>query len=138
MAFAVVEGLFFSSVFASIFWFKKRGLLQGLTFSNELISHDEALHTEFAILLYSKLQNKLDRHKIYEIIREAVDIETVFITDAIPCRLIVMNSKLMTEYIEFVADRLCLQSGCDKIYYTKNPFDFMEMISVQSKTNFFE
>ena len=138
VAFAVVEGIFFSSAFASIFWLKKRGLLQGLTFSNELISRDEALHTEFAILLYNKLENRLDKHKIYEIIREAVDIETVFITDAIPCRLIGMNSKLMTEYIEFVADRLCLQLGYDKIYNTKNPFEFMEMISVQSKTNFFE
>ena len=138
VAFAVVEGIFFSSAFASIFWLKKRGLLQGLTFSNELISRDEALHTEFAILLYSKLQNKIDRHKIYEIIREAVDIETVFITEAIPCRMIGMNSKLMTEYIEFVADRLVLQLGYDKIYNTKNPFEFMEMISVQSKTNFFE
>ena len=138
VAFAVVEGIFFSSAFASIFWLKKRGLLQGLTFSNELISRDEALHTEFAILLYSKLQNKLDKNKIYEIIREAVDIETVFITEAIPCRLIGMNAILMTQYIEFVADRLCLQLGYDKIYNTKNPFDFMEMISVQSKTNFFE
>ena len=138
VAFAVVEGIFFSSAFASIFWLKKRGLLQGLTFSNELISRDEALHTEFAILLYSKLQNKLDKHKIYEIIREAVDIETVFITEAIPCRMIGMNSKLMTEYIEFVADRLCLQLGYERMYNTKNPFDFMEMISVQSKTNFFE
>ena len=138
VAFAVVEGIFFSSAFASIFWLKKRGLLQGLTFSNELISRDEALHTEFAILLYSKLQNKLDKDRIYEIIREAVDIETVFITDAIPCRLIGMNSKLMTEYIEFVADRLCLQLGYERMYNTKNPFEFMEMISVQSRTNFFE
>jgi ribonucleotide reductase beta subunit family protein with ferritin-like domain len=133
-----VEGIFFSSAFASIFWLKKRGLLQGLTFSNELISRDEALHTEFAILLYSKLQNKLDKNTIYKIIREAVDIETVFITEAIPCRMIGMNACLMCEYIEFVADRLCLQLGYDKMYNTKNPFDFMEMISIESKTNFFE
>ena len=138
VAFAVVEGIFFSSAFASIFWLKKRGLLQGLTFSNELISRDEALHTEFAILLYSKLQNKLDKNTIYKIIREAVDIETVFITEAIPCRMIGMNACLMCEYIEFVADRLCLQLGYDKMYNTKNPFDFMEMISIESKTNFFE
>lgn len=138
VAFAVVEGIFFSSAFASIFWLKKRGLLQGLTFSNELISRDEALHTEFAILLYSKLQNKLDKDTIYKIIREAVDIETVFITEAIPCRMIGMNACLMTEYIEFVADRLVVQLGYDKMYNTRNPFDFMEMISVQSKTNFFE
>jgi ribonucleotide reductase beta subunit family protein with ferritin-like domain len=138
VAFAVVEGIFFSSAFASIFWLKKRGLLQGLTFSNELISRDEALHTEFAILLYSKLQNKLDKNTIYKIIREAVDIETVFITEAIPCRMIGMNACLMTSYIEFVADRLVVQLGYDKMYNTRNPFDFMEMISVQSKTNFFE
>ena len=138
VAFAMVEGIFFSSAFASIFWLKKRGLLQGLTFSNELISRDEALHTECAILLYSKLQNKVDKKKNYEIIREAVDIETVFITVAIPCRLIGMNAILMTQYIEFVADRLCLQLGYDKIFNTMNPFNFMEMISVQSKTNFFE
>ena len=140
VAFAVVEGIFFSSAFASIFWLKKRGLLQGLTFSNELISRDEALHTEFAILLYSKtkLQNKLTTQEIYKIVREAVDIETVFITEAIPCRLIGMNASLMTEYIEFVADRLVVQLGYEKMYHTKNPFDFMEMISVQSKTNFFE
>ena len=138
VAFAVVEGIFFSSAFASIFWLKKRGLLQGLTFSNELISRDEALHTEFAILLYSKLQNKIDKNKIYDIIREAVDIETIFITEAIPCRLIGMNAALMTSYIEFVADRLVVQLGYEKMYNTRNPFDFMEMISVQSKTNFFE
>lgn len=138
VAFAVVEGIFFSSAFASIFWLKKRGLLQGLTFSNELISRDEALHTEFAILLYSKLQNKLDKYKIYEIIREAVDIETLFITEAIPCRMIGINACLMCEYIEFVADRLIVQLGYDKIYNRRNPFDFMELISVQSKTNFFE
>ena len=140
VAFAVVEGIFFSSAFASIFWLKKRGLLQGLTFSNELISRDEALHTEFAILLYSKtsIQNKLTTQELHKIVREAVDIETVFITEAIPCRLIGMNASLMTEYIEFVADRLIVQLGYQKMYHTKNPFDFMEMISVQSKTNFFE
>jgi ribonucleotide reductase beta subunit family protein with ferritin-like domain len=103
-----------------------------------LISRDEALHTEFAILLYSKLEKKLDKNEIYKIVRESVDIETVFITEAIPCRLIGMNASLMTEYIEFVADRLVVQLGYEKIYHTKNPFDFMEMISVQSKTNFFE
>jgi len=138
VAFAVVEGIFFSSAFASIFWLKKRGLLPGLTFSNELISRDEALHTEFAILLYSRLQRKLTKKRIYDIVMEAVEIEKEFITDAIPCRMIGMNQKLMTEYIEFVADRLVLQLGYDKIYNTKNPLDFMELISVQSKTNFFE
>lgn len=138
VAFSVVEGVFFSSAFASIYWLKKRGLLPGLTFSNELISRDEALHTEFAILLYSKLQRKLSKKRIYEIVMEAVDIEKEFITEAIPCRLIGMNQHLMIQYIEFVADRLVVQLGYDKIYNTKNPFDFMEMISIQSKTNFFE
>ncbi len=138
VAFAVVEGVFFSSAFASIYWLKKRGLLPGLTFSNELISRDEALHTEFAILLYSKLQRKLSKKRIYEIVMEAVDIEKEFITEAIPCRLIGMNQHLMIQYIEFVADRLVMQLGYDKIYNTRNPFDFMEMISIQSKTNFFE
>jgi len=138
VAFAVVEGIFFSSAFASIFWLKKRGLLPGLTFSNELISRDEALHTEFAVLLYSKLQRKLSKKRIYDIIMEAVEIEKEFITDAIPCRLIGMNQQMMNQYIEFVADRLVLQLGYDKIYNAKNPFDFMEMISIQSKTNFFE
>jgi ribonucleoside-diphosphate reductase subunit M2 len=138
VAFAVVEGIFFSSAFASIFWLKKRGILGGLTFSNELISRDEALHTEFAILLYSKLKHKVGKKEFDEIIKEAVNIEKEFIIDAIPCRMIGMNSTLMIQYIEFVADRLCLQLGYDKIYNTKNPFDFMELISVESKTNFFE
>jgi ribonucleoside-diphosphate reductase subunit M2 len=138
VAFACVEGIFFSGAFCSIYWLKKRGLMPGLTFSNELISRDEALHTEFAILMYSKLNKKINKTRIYEIIKEAVEIETEFICDALPCRLIGMNSKLMTEYIQFVADRLCLQLGYDKIYNTANPFDFMEMISLEAKTNFFE
>ena len=112
--------------------------MPGLTFSNELISRDEALHTEFAILLYSKLQKKLSKKRIYEIIQEAVDIEKEFITEAIPCRMIGMNATLMTQYIEFVADRLCIQLGYDKIFNSQNPFDFMELISVETKVNFFE
>ena len=138
VAFAAIEGIFFSSAFASIYWIKKRGLLPGLTFSNELISRDEALHTEFAILLYTKLQKKLPKKRIYEIIQEAVDIEKEFITEAIPCRMIGMNATLMTQYIEFVADRLCLQLGYDKLFGSHNPFDFMELISVETKVNFFE
>ena len=112
--------------------------MPGLTFSNELISRDEALHTEFAILLYSRLQKKLNKKRIYEIIQEAVEIEKEFITDAIPCRMIGMNVVLMAQYIEFVADRLCLQLGYDKIYNSSNPFDFMELISIETKVNFFE
>ena len=138
VAFAVVEGIFFSSSFASIYWIKKRGLMPGLTFSNELISRDEALHTEFAVLLYTKLNKKLSKKRIHEIIKEAVEIEKEFITEAIPCRMIGMNSKLMIQYIEFVADRLSLQLGYDKIYNSTNPFDFMELISVETKVNFFE
>ena len=138
VAFACIEGIFFSGAFCSIFWLKKRGLMPGLTFSNELISRDEALHTEFAILLYTKLQKKINKSRIYEIVREAVEIETEFICDALPCRIIGMNSDLMTQYIQFVADRLCLQLGYDKIYGTANPFPFMELISLESKTNFFE
>ena len=138
VAFAVVEGIFFSSSFASIYWLKKRGLMPGLTFSNELISRDEALHTEFAVLLYSKLQNRLSQERIYEIIRDAVDIEKEFIVDAIPCRMIGMNAVLMQQYIEFVTDRLCLQLGYDKLFNSNNPFDFMELISIESKVNFFE
>lgn len=137
-AFAVIEGLMFSAAFCSIFWLKKRGLMPGLTFSNELISRDEALHTEFAILLYSKLEQKLSQTEIHNIIKEAVEIEKEFITEAIPCRMIGMNSKLMIQYIEFVADRLSLQLGYDKIYNASNPFDFMELISIESKVNFFE
>ena len=138
VAFACVEGIFFSSAFASIYWIKKRGLLPGFTFSNELISRDEALHTEFAILLYSKLTHKLEKEKIYEMIRQAVSIEKEFITESLPCRLIGMNAKLMQQYIEFVADRLSLQLGCDKIFNSSNPFDFMELISIDQKVNFFE
>jgi ribonucleotide reductase beta subunit family protein with ferritin-like domain len=138
VAFACVEGIFFSGAFCSIFWLKKRGLLPGLTFSNELISRDEALHTEFAVLLYSKLNKKINKNRIYEIVKEAVEIEKVFITEALPCRLIGMNSQLMSQYIEFIADRLVVQLGYNKIYDSSNPFDFMELISVESKTNFFE
>ena len=138
VAFACVEGIFFSGAFCSIYWLKNRGLMPGLTFSNELISRDEALHTEFAVLLYSKLNKKLPKAKIYEIIKEAVEIEKEFICDALPCRLIGMNSNLMSQYIEFVADRLLVQLGYDKVYNTNNPFNFMEMISIEGKTNFFE
>jgi ribonucleotide reductase beta subunit family protein with ferritin-like domain len=138
VAFACIEGIFFSGAFCSIYWLKKRGLMPGLTFSNELISRDEALHTEFAVLLYSKLQKKINKARIYEIIKEAVEIETEFICDALPCRLIGMNSDLMSQYIKFVADRLALQLGYDKIYNVLNPFDFMDMISLEGKTNFFE
>lgn len=138
VAFAAIEGIFFSASFASIYWIKKRGLMPGLTFSNELISRDEALHTEFAILLYTKLRNSLSQTRIHEILKDAVAIETEFITEAIPCRMIGMNSVLMTQYIEFVADRLCVQLGYDKIFNSSNPFDFMELISVETKVNFFE
>jgi len=138
VAFACVEGIFFSGAFCSIFWLKKRGLMPGLTFSNELISRDEALHCEFAVLLYSKLIKKIDKSRINEIIKEAVEIETEFICEALPCRLIGMNSQMMTQYIQFVADRLLVQLGYKKIYNTANPCDFMELISLESKTNFFE
>jgi ribonucleoside-diphosphate reductase subunit M2 len=138
VAFACVEGIFFSGAFCSIYWLKKRGLLPGLTFSNELISRDEALHCEFAILLYSKLVKKMSKAKIHELVKDAVEIETEFICEALPCRLIGMNSKMMTQYIQFVADRLCLQLGYDKIYDVANPFDFMELISLEAKSNFFE
>ena len=138
IAFACIEGIFFSGAFCSIYWLKKRGLMPGLTFSNELISRDEALHTEFAIYLYSKLEKKIPKKKIRDIIQEAVTIEKEFITEALPCRLIGMNSELMNQYIEFVADRLLLQLGCEAFYKTSNPFDFMEMISLEQKTNFFE
>jgi len=138
VAFACVEGIFFSGAFCSIYWMKKRGLMPGLTFSNELISRDEALHCEFAILLYSKLVKKMSKTKFNDLIKEAVGIETEFICEALPCRLIGMNSQLMTEYIQFVADRLCLQMGYEKIYNAKNPFDFMELISLETKTNMFE
>lgn len=138
VAFACVEGIFFSGSFCAIYWIKKRGLLPGLTFSNELISRDEGLHTEFAVTLYHKLQNKISEERILEIIREAVEIETEFICEALPCNLIGMNSRDMGQYIHFVADRLALQFGCKKIYKSTNPFDFMELISLEGKTNFFE
>jgi len=138
VAFACVEGIFFSGAFCSIFWLKKRGLMPGLTFSNELISRDEALHCEFAVLLYSKLIKKMDKARIHEIIKEAVEIETEFICEALPCKLIGMNAELMTQYIQFVADRLCIQLGYKKIYNAANCFSWMETISLQSKTNFFE
>ena len=138
VAFACIEGIFFSGAFCSIYWLKKRGLMPGLTFSNELISRDEALHTEFAILLYSKMNKKVNKARVYEIIKEAVEIETEFICQSLSCRLIGMNSDLMTQYIKFVADRLSLQLGYDKIYNVSNPFSFMELISLESKVNFFE
>jgi ribonucleoside-diphosphate reductase beta chain len=138
IAFAAVEGIFFSGSFCSIFWLKKRGLMPGLTFSNELISRDEGLHCDFACLLYSMLNNKLPESRVHEIIRNAVEIEQEFVTDALPVDLIGMNAKLMSQYIEFVADRLLVSLGCSKIYNATNPFDFMEMISLQGKTNFFE
>ena len=138
IAFACVEGIFFSGSFCAIFWLKKRGLMPGLTFSNELISRDEALHTEFAVLLYNLLDKKLHKKKIQEIITESVEIEKEFICEALPCRLIGMNSDLMKTYIEFCGDRLAVQLGIDKIYNANNPFDFMEMISLERKTNFFE
>ncbi|WP_035560719.1 ribonucleoside-diphosphate reductase small subunit [Hymenobacter sp. IS2118] len=138
IAFAAVEGIFFSGSFCSIFWLKKRGLMPGLTFSNELISRDEGLHCDFACLLYGYLQNKLSEERVQGIIADAVRIEQEFVTDALPVSLIGMNAKNMANYIEFVADRLLVSLGCAKIYNTANPFDFMEMISVQGKTNFFE
>ena len=138
IAFAVVEGIFFSGSFCSIFWLKKRGLMPGLTFSNELISRDESLHTEFAILLYSKLKHKLTEEKVFSIVAEAVQIEKYFIVEALPCRLIGMNNIMMCKYIEFVADRLLQQLGYNKLYGSNNPFDFMEMISLEGKVSFFE
>ena len=140
VAFAAVEGIFFSGSFCAIYWLKKRGLMPGLTFSNELISRDEGLHTDFACLLHTKLspEEQTDEKTIHEIIREAVRIETYFITEAIPAALIGMNASLMTQYIKFVADRLLLTLKCSKIYNVSNPFEWMEMISLQGKTNFFE
>lgn len=138
VAFAAVEGIFFSGSFASIFWLKKRGLMPGLTFSNELICRDEGLHTDFACLLFSHLRHQPSAERITEIITEAVNIEQEFLTDALPVSLIGMNAKLMCQYIEFVADRLLVALGCDKYYKSTNPFDFMDMISLQGKTNFFE
>ena len=138
VAFAAVEGIFFSGSFCSIFWLKKRGLMPGLTSSNELISRDEALHTDFACLMYSMLQEKLSQSTIESIIKDAVEIEKEFIVDSIPCRLIGMNADSMCQYIEFCADRIVLQLGHSKIFNAKNPFSFMEMISLEGKTNFFE
>ena len=139
IAFAAVEGIFFSGSFCSIFWLKKRGLMPGLAFANELISRDEGLHCDFACLLYTQhLQDQLPKETVTQIIRDAVEIEKEFVTDALPVGLIGMNSKLMCDYIEFVADRLLVALGCAKIYNNINPFDFMELISLQGKTNFFE
>lgn len=138
IAFAAVEGIFFSGSFCSIFWLKKRGLMPGLTFSNELISRDEGMHCEFACLLYRMLDNKLSKEAATAIITDAVEIEKEFISDALPVSLIGMNAKLMSQYIEFVADRWLGELGYDKVYGASNPFDFMEMISLQGKTNFFE
>ncbi len=138
VAFAAVEGIFFSGSFCSIFWMKKRGLMPGLTFSNELISRDEGLHCEFACLLYSMLKGKLTEKEVHGIISDAVAIEKEFITDALPVDLIGMNAKLMQQYIEFVADSWLSELGYSKIYNATNPFDFMELISLQGKTNFFE
>ncbi len=139
IAFAAVEGIFFSGSFCSIFWLKKRGLMPGLSFSNELISRDEGLHCDFACLLYNDhLINKLPVETVQEVIKDAVEIEKEFVTDALPVKLIGMNSDLMCQYIEFVADRLLLELNCPKVYNSTNPFDFMEMISLQGKTNFFE
>lgn len=139
IAFAAVEGIFFSGSFCSIFWLKKRGLMPGLSFSNELISRDEGLHCDFACLLYNKhVVNKLSPKTVQEIIADAVAIEKEFVTDALPVKLIGMNAELMCQYIEFVADRLLVELNCPKLYNSTNPFDFMEMISLQGKTNFFE
>lgn len=139
VAFAAVEGIFFSGSFCSIFWLKKRGLMPGLSFSNELISRDEGMHCDFACLLYTKhLVNKLPKSTVEKIITDAVEIEKEFIIDALPVKLIGMNSDLMSQYIEFVADRLLVELGNEKVYNVSNPFDFMDMISLQGKTNFFE
>eukprot|EP01041_Mallomonas_annulata_P009329 gene9329-19366_t len=138
IAFAAVEGIFFSGSFCSIFWLKKRGLMPGLSFSNELISRDEGMHCDFACLLYSKLLNKLPESRIFEIISSAVEIECEFIRDTLPVELIGMNSTLMIQYIQFCTDRLLIALNCNKLYHVSNPFDWMESISLQGKTNFFE
>ena len=138
VAFICVEGIHFSGAFCAIYWFRSKNLLSGLCFSNELISRDEALHTEFGIALYRKLNNKLSQTKLHSIIKEAVAIETEFICEALPCRLLGMNSGLMTKYIQFVADRVCLQLGYDKIWNVAMPFSYMESISIERKSNFFE
>ena len=138
IAFAIVEGIFFSGAFCSIYWLKNRGLMPGLCKANEFIARDEGEHTKFACLLYSKILNRVDEDLVKDIVKDAVNIEKEFINDSLPCRLIGMNSDQMNTYIEFVADRLLLQLGYTKIYNTKNPFDFMEMISLEGKANFFE
>ena len=138
IAFAAVEGIFFSGSFCSIFWLKKRGLMPGLSTSNEFISRDEGMHCDFACLLYDMLENKLSKEHVTSIITDAVALEHEFVTDALPVSLIGMNAKMMCQYIEFVADRLLVSLGCSKVYNSTNPFDFMEMISLQGKTNFFE
>ncbi|CAG9461602.1 unnamed protein product [Pedinophyceae sp. YPF-701] len=138
VAFAAIEGIFFSGSFCAIFWVRKRGLMPGLTFSNELISRDEGLHTDFACLLYKLLDNKLDREAVEGIIAEAVEIEREFVCEALPVSLIGMNADMMSQYIEFVADRLLVALDCPKRYHASNPFDWMELISLQGKTNFFE
>ena len=138
VAFATVEGVFFSGSFCAIYWLKKRGLMPGLTFSNELISRDEGMHTDFAVLIYGMLKHRLDTERIYEIIKEAVEIEKEFINQSIPCKMIGMNAELMSQYIEYVADRLIVQLGYPKLYKSENPFDFMQLISMEGKTNFFE
>jgi ribonucleotide reductase beta subunit family protein with ferritin-like domain len=138
IAFAIVEGLFFSGSFCAIFWLKKKNIMPGLCASNELIARDEGMHLAFAVLLYKMLKNKLDETLIHNIINEAVEIETKFICDSLPCALLGMNSILMTDYIQYVADRLLLDLGYNKLFNKINPFDFMESISVEGKTNFFE
>ena len=139
IAFSAVEGIFFSGAFCSIFWMKKRGLLPGLTFSNELINRDEGLHADFAVFLHQNhIVNKVPKERITEILTNALNIERKFITESLPASLIGMNSKLMTQYLEFVTDRLLVEYGCDKVFNATNPFDFMEMISLEGKTNFFE
>ena len=139
IAFAAVEGIFFSGAFCSIYWLKKRGLMPGLTFSNELISRDEGVHCDFAVHLHNHhLVNKVSKERIREIIVDALNIEREFITESLPVSLIGMNAVLMTQYLEFVADRLLVELGCEREYNTSNPFDFMDMISLQGKTNFFE
>jgi len=138
IAFAIVEGIFFSGAFCSIFWLKERGLMQGLSFSNELISRDEGMHVEFAVLLYSKITNKLSQEVVHQIVKEAVDVEKNFIIESIPCSMLGMNAELMSVYIEFVADRLLTQLNYDKIWNSANPFPFMERISIETKSNFFE
>ena len=138
IAFAIVEGVFFSGAFCSIFWMKEKGKLPGLTFSNELISRDEALHVEFAVLLYSMITHRLDQEEVYEMFRDALRVETEFITESIPCAMLGMNATLMTEYIQFVADRLLVQLGYEKLNNTANPFPFMDRSNIECRTNFFE